>query len=224
MHNFLCFTLYPLFNPGCLLIKNTPEKMPNRLFPENHYTDQMIWDSFKNGDKEALGILYYRYFRILIQNCFRYSKDVNLIEDCIHDLFLEIWHNKVNLITPESVKAYLLCSTQRKVLRQVKKGRNLLQPASGEFHGEIVHSIEEIIISEQNNKESKKEITRALNNLSKRQKEAVCFRYYDNLSYSEISCKMEISTDSVYNLVSKALDNIQKCLQKKSRPTNTWLN
>jgi len=198
--------------------------MHNRFSSENQYSDQMIWDSFKNGNKDALGILYFRYSRILIQNCFRYSKDVNLIEDCIHDLFLEIWNNKVNLSTPESVKAYLLCSTQRKILRQIKKGRSLAQPKSWVFQHEYVNSIEEIIISEQNVTESKQEIAKALNKLTKRQKEAIYFRYFDNLSYTEISSKMEISTDSVYNLVSKALDNIQRCLQKKSRSSNTCLN
>lgn len=184
----------------------------------------MIWDSFKKGDKEALGILYFRYSRILIQNCFRYSKDVNLIEDCIHDLFLEIWNNKVNLSTPESVKAYLLCSTQRKILRQIKKGRSQIQPKSLIEKNEYVHSIEEIIISEQNITENKQKISKALNKLTRRQKQAICFRFFDNLSYTEISNKMEISTDSVYNLVSKALDNIQRCLQKKSRTSDTCLN
>lgn len=198
--------------------------MLNKLSTVNHYSDQMIWDSFKKGDKEALGILYFRYSRILIQNCFRYSKDVNLIEDCIHDLFLEIWNNKVNLSTPESVKAYLLCSTQRKILRQIKKGRSQIQPKSLIEKNEYVHSIEEIIISEQNITENKQKISKALNKLTRRQKQAICFRFFDNLSYTEISNKMEISTDSVYNLVSKALDNIQRCLQKKSRTSDTCLN
>lgn len=189
--------------------------MLNKL--ENKYCDKVIWDSFKNGDKEAFAILYYRYFRILIQNCFRFSNDINLIEDCIHDLFLEIWNNKMNLVTPESVKAYLLCSTQRKIVRQIKKNRDFQNKNSFCFGLEVANSIEEHIILEQTILESKRDISKALDTLTKRQKEAVCFRYYDNLSYSEISTKMDISTDSVYNLVSKALDNIHKCVQKKSK-------
>ncbi len=191
--------------------------MLNSSVAENQYCDKLIWDSFKNGNREAFAILYYRYFRILIQNCFRYSNDINLIEDCIHDLFLEIWNNKANLVTPESVKAYLLCSTQRKIVRQIKKSRDT-QSKTNEFAwAGVAHSIEDEIISHQNMMESKRNISRALNTLTKRQKEAVCFRYYDNLSYSEISTKMDISTDSVYNLVSKALDNIQKCVQGKQK-------
>jgi len=191
--------------------------MLNRLLPDNQYCDKVIWDSFKNGNREAFAILYYRYFRILIQNCFRYSNDINLIEDCIHDLFLEIWNNKMNLVTPESVKAYLLCSTQRKIVLQIKKSRSWQNKANNSFRCEVSHSIEDEIILKQNMLESKRDISRALDTLTKRQKEAVCFRYYDNLSYSEISTKMDISTDSVYNLVSKALDNIQKSVQRKPK-------
>lgn len=191
---------------------------------ENHFCDRVIWDSFKKGDKDAFATLYYRYFRVLIQNCCRYSNDKNLIEDCIHDLFLEIWINKLNLATPESVKGYLLCSTQRKIVNHIRKNRNLQNKVCITVQPDVAQSIEEQIISEQIKLESNRNIKKALSTLSKRQKEAVYFRYYDNLSYSEISTKMDISTDSVYNLVSKALDNIQKCVQGKSKTLKTYLN
>ena len=198
--------------------------MINKLIPDNQYCDKVIWDSFKNGDREAFAIFYYRYFRVLIQNCFRFLNDINLIEDCIHDLFLEIWNNKINLVTPESVKAYLLCSTQRKIIKQLKKNRTYQDKPNITYRAKVTQSIEEQIISEQNMLESKRDITRALNALTKRQKEAVCLRYYVNLSYSEISSKMDISTDSVYTLVCKALDTIQKSVQKKSTLEHSILN
>lgn len=198
-------------------IQKINKLMLERLLPDNEYSDRVIWDSFKNGDKEAFAILYYQNFRILIQKCFRYSNDINLIEDCIQDLFLEIWNNKMNLTTPKSVKAYLVCSIQRKLVRQIKKSRSWQNKDIHSFRCEVSHSIEDEIILQQNILENKKEICRALDTLTKRQKEAVYFRYYQNLSYSEISSKMEISTDSVYNLVSKALDSIQKSVQRKPK-------
>jgi RNA polymerase sigma factor (sigma-70 family) len=198
--------------------------MLSRLHPDKTYCDKVIWNSFKNGDKDAFATLYYRYFGILIQNCFRYSKDLHLIEDCIHDLFVEIWHNKRNLATPDSVGAYLLCSTQRKIIRQIKKSRSITQSNEGLLLPDSIHSIEEKIIADQTRADRKQIVAAALNKLTKRQKEAVCFRYYDNLSYAEISGRMAISTDAVYNLVSKALDTIQKYLPVKSNHNSPCLN
>ena len=45
--------------------------------------------------------------------------------------------------------------------------------------------------------------------LTRRQKEVIYLKFYANLSYPEIAGKMAISTDSIYNLVSKAIDNMQ---------------
>lgn len=198
--------------------------MSATLTTENHYCDRAVWDSFKNGDKEAFATLYYRFSKLLMQNCFKFSTDKNLIEDCIHDLFLEIWNNKLNLVTPESVKAYLLCSTQRKIVQQLKKNRNIQNKIGNDVELKVAYSIEEKIISEQILQENSRDVNIALNTLTKRQKEAVCLRYYDSMSYAEIAAKMAISTDSVYNLVSKALDNIQKKMYKKSNFQKISLN
>jgi RNA polymerase sigma factor (sigma-70 family) len=191
---------------------------------ENQQCDKVIWNSFKNGDKEAFATLYYQYFKFLIQKCFRLCSDKRLIEDCIHDLFLEIWSNKANLVTPDSVKAYLLCSTQRKVVRQIKKSRNYTHESRLNFEKIMCFSIEDQLISDQHILDKKKEISIALDSLTKRQREAICLRYYDNLSYVQISGIMSISTDSVYNLVSKALDNIQRLIQKVPRLQHDFLN
>lgn len=194
------------------------------LSSDHKHCDKMIWNSFKNGDKDAFATLYYQYFKFLIQKCFRFCSDKRLIEDCIHDLFLEIWNNKVNLVTPDCVKAYLLCSTQRKLVRQIKKSRHYTHENKLDFEAVISFSIEDKLISDEHMLDKKREVELALKSLTKRQREAVRLRYYDNLSYLQISGIMSISTDSVYNLVSKALDNIQRSIQKVPRPQHDFLN
>lgn len=198
-------------------------KMRNQVLT-NYCSDIIIWNSFRNGDKAAFATLYYRYFDILVHNCFQYSKDIRIIEDCIHDLFLEIWNSKMNLATPTSVKAYLLCSTQRKIIRQVKRSRNLPFHSDHELTSATIASIEDKLISEQVVQERKTRIRYAISKLTERQKQAVRLRYFENLSSSEIANIMKISKDSVYNLVSKALENIQKNLQKADHKLSAFLN
>lgn len=193
---------------------------------ENYYCDSIIWDSFKTGDKKAYATLYSRFSKLLMQNCLKYSNDRNLIEDCIHDLFLEIWNNKLNLVTPESVKAYLLSSTQRKIVHIIKKNRKRQKSIGNDIELKVAFSVEENIITEQIYQEKSMGIKIALNSLTKRQKEAVCLRYYNGLGYKEIATQMNIGTASVYNLVSKAIDNIQKEIHKKTncKPTESLKN
>lgn len=179
----------------------------------DHISDLGLWHNFKNGDRQAFAFLYHRYFNILLQNALRICHNKEMVEDCIHDLFMAIWKNRQHLNIPRSVKAYLLRSMQRKVIRQIKKTRSYFVGYIEEYsEAGVVHSIEKKIIAEQLYQQQKRYITRAIEALSRRQKEAVYLKFYANLSYPEIAGKMAISTDAIYNLISKAIDNMQESL------------
>lgn len=193
--------------------------MVAKLTISGQHCDEAIWDSFRSGDAKAYGLLYERFYGILLKNCHRFCEDETLIKDCIHDLFLEIWKNKVNLVTPRSVKAYLLCSTQRKLFRAVRKNRRGTDLPS-EYrmtghpveNGMVVFSIEDKIIGEQVKQELVSAIDKTMVGLTKRQRQAVHMRFYCNMSYPCIAHTMGIGTASVYNLISKALEQIRSRL------------
>jgi RNA polymerase sigma factor (sigma-70 family) len=174
--------------------------------------------AFRNGDRDAFATLYHKYLPFLIQGSLRISADKDMIKDCVHDLFIEMWKNKINLGIPRSVKAYLSISIRRKIIRQVKKTRSCLLHSCYEEVPElqIEHCADVEIIAKQQRMEQQKKVSKALNTLTKRQKEAVYLKFYANLSYTEIAGKMCISTDSIYNLVSKAIDAMQLELTKIS--------
>jgi RNA polymerase sigma factor (sigma-70 family) len=185
---------------------------------ETHYhvdCDKNIWNALRNNNKEAFALIYLRFFNLLLQKGLQVSGDRELVKDCIHDLFTEIWINKINLNTPLSIKAYLIVSLQRKIIRKLKKFRSQ-QTEMERLPLEFVTSKEEQLISEQHMHYQQYKVSCALNSLTKRQKEAIQLRFYSNLSYEEIAGTMKISTDSIYNLVSKAIINLQKGLTKKT--------
>jgi RNA polymerase sigma factor (sigma-70 family) len=184
----------------------------------NHHCDEAVWNIFRNNNKEAFALIYYRYFTILLQKGLQISCDRELVKDCIHDLFVEIWESKANLTTPLSVRAYLIASLQRKILRHLKKFR-YQEAEHSKMPVEIVASKEEQIISEQHMNNQKFVITRAVNSLSKRQKQAIELKFYSDLSYDEIAQQMKISTDSIYNLVSKAINNLHQEFSKEAEPS-----
>ena len=184
---------------------------------ESQCEDKRIWKAFQKGDREAFGILYRRYFPFLIQSSLRISSDHELVKDCIHDLFVEMWNKKINLGLPKSVRAYFYISIRRKIIRQLKRARSRAFHQDLEFLSEREVTdldIEMKIIAEQQRWQQQHDILKVLNQLSKRQKEAVYLKYFANLSYSEIAGKMSISTDSIYNLVSKAIVTMQNEIAK----------
>ncbi|MFT3705664.1 MAG: sigma-70 family RNA polymerase sigma factor [Agriterribacter sp.] len=179
--------------------------------------DKACWIDFRNGDRQAFAILYYRYFTLLSQRSQVICDDKELVKDCIHDLFTSIWKNRQRLSIPYSVKAYLLRSIQRKMIREARKRRGcFIQYNNGLLaEGSVVHSVERKIMADQSRQQQQRYLLNAIGTLSKRQQEAVYLKFYANLSYPEIAGKMAISTDSIYNLISKAIDNMQQKLSKK---------
>lgn len=79
--------------------------------------------------------------------------------------------------------------------------------------------VEKAIIAEQLRQEQHENIRRAIRVLTRRQQEAVYLKFYANLSYSEIAGKMCISTNAIYNLISKAIGNMQETFSKSNFPT-----
>lgn len=194
----------------------TDRKKQERYAHRQQTCDEMLWPGFKNGDRNSFAILYLRYCKVLTQTGIAICDDRELVMDCIHDLFVEMWKNRSGLGLPLSVKAYLIRSLQRKLLRQLKRRRS----AFCQYHmdavpdTETVPCIEKKIISEQFRQEQKQDVQKAITVLTRRQQEAVYLRFYANLSYAEIAGKMAISTDSIYNLISKAMGNMQQELER----------
>ncbi len=176
--------------------------------------DEVIWCTFKEGDKQAFAMLYRRYFKILFQYGIKMADDRDLVKDCIHDLFIELWKNKENLTDPRSVKAYLLSAMQHKLIRQLTRLRTRQNEITRMNVPAIVGCREDQIIEDQIHLEQNCIVTKALSSLTKRQQEAIYLKFYGNLSYKEVATMMSISVDSIYNLISKAIDSLQHELNK----------
>jgi RNA polymerase sigma factor (sigma-70 family) len=131
-----------------------------------------------------------------------------LVKDCIHDVFVDLWKKKENLAHPKSVKAYLLSAVQHRMVRQLSRTRSRQQQLKCIEMPVAVECKEHELIEDQIQLEQNYTVSKALRALTKRQQEAVFLKFYGNLSYKEVAETMSISVDSVYNLISKAIDEL----------------
>ncbi|HRP30400.1 MAG TPA: sigma-70 family RNA polymerase sigma factor [Agriterribacter sp.] len=178
--------------------------------------EELLWNNFRNGSRDAYAKLYQRYFDVLMASGLKFHQDKTLIEDCVHDLFVDIWNNKSNLSVPRSVKAYLLCAVQRRIFRQVNRNKNYRQFEMESLNSGEVQNAEKLMISGQDDAERQRQVQRAIKTLSRRQQEAVLLRFYADLNYGEIADKMVISTNAIYNLISKAFSRMSGELENIS--------
>lgn len=164
------------------------------LEEKKHLPDEAkIWKDFKNGSIKDFEWIYDKYFSILYgYGCHIYS-DKALVKDCIQNLFVYLWKNKENLTEVRSIKYYLYKCIRRSIINELEKEhRRQFEDISDEYDFEVSFSHETQLISTQMVKEKKDRLMKSFEALTKRQKEAIFLRFYENMEYQEIASIMSL--------------------------------
>jgi len=181
------------------------------------------WLSLKTGDEDALLTIYDLCFDTLYAYGYRISKDNAIIEDCIQDIFLELWEKRSKLPEVKFVKAYLLKILKRKLIRSTTISQSIeLDDAVATF-ALIDESQEDLIIAEESNNSKSTRLHNALNKLTRRQREIINLKFFSELSYEEIATFTGLSQQRIYNLVHDAVRQLRTDLFSIPRHVATFL-
>jgi RNA polymerase sigma factor (sigma-70 family) len=175
-----------------------------------------LWDSFKQGNWFAYTSLYNDHFRALSNYGYKFTRDTNLIEDAIHDLFVRLWTTRDNLSTPASVRNYLYKSLRNILLRKMKTQGKFTGIDTAEYPCGFEVTYNNHFLSAIEDRELQSRIKNVINTLPPRQREIIFLRFYEGLSYEEIADIMGIGINSTYKLLYKALHNLQQTLGSSS--------
>ncbi|AKP50596.1 RNA polymerase sigma factor [Cyclobacterium amurskyense] len=171
-----------------------------------------LWGLIKSTDQEAFAYVFTTTSDDIFKYGQKFTKDCDLIEDVIQDVFVHLWESKSTLSIHSSIRFYLFSAFRREIIRRLKE--NQKQQVLEDHHTSAAwqDSFQEILIENQITQESSRKISSALDNLSNRQKEAIYLKYLEDMSYDEISELMGIKVPSLYNLVLKGLKSMKQFL------------
>jgi RNA polymerase sigma factor (sigma-70 family) len=174
--------------------------------------DFKLWQAFKSGDEQAFDFMYDTYFAKLYGYGTRFSPDKCLVKDCIQNLFVELWKNRTSLSDVTYIKNYLYKSLRRKVIQQQNQEMRYIHPDELEdnYHFEVNLSHELFLINDQIARENHTKLIEAFHSLTKRQKEAIFLRFYENLEYAEIAEIMSLKeVKYARTLIYRALEEMK---------------
>lgn len=175
------------------------------------------WKLLAEGEKQGL----YACFSLFYDDLYRFGmflyKDPELIKESIQNLFLELWKIRHKLQDVDNIQQYVLTIYKRIIYQTNQKTspKNISQDIHLEElrHDEItVSSYESILIASQEDEQLKKRLAHALGKLTPRQKEVVQMRYYECLSFKEISHKTQLTERTIYNTLHSAVNVLRECL------------
>ncbi len=171
---------------------------------------QKLWESLKTDDNtNALKLLMERAYPVMFGYGMRFSKDKEFVQDCIQEVFIAIWQHRKTLVVPESPKAYLITSLRRKMINNGVRGTWIPIDSLYEFEPEQDMSLDHVVFGHEEVAFQMKLVNKLLSGLSERQREVIYLKYYQNLGRSEIANVMNISEQSVSNILQKALHSLR---------------
>lgn len=177
--------------------------------------DELLWADFVSGNDESYRVIYVSYIQSLYNYGCHFTADEHLIQDCIQDLFIDLYNYRSRLNKTDNIKIYLFVSLKRKILKYLEseKKRNSLK--SDEF------SFEYSLLSENSDESELKEVRiqyleKAMKSLSARQKEAIYLKYVAGLSYEELCNVLSMNYQAARNLVYRGMEKLRESCTKNS--------
>jgi len=172
--------------------------------------EPVLIKQLQKGDETALASLMRMYYDDLYHYASRFTNDYGLIKDCIQEVFISLWQRRETIGTIISPRYYLLRAIKNKTLKALH--RNVNEAGSSgieEYEFLYEFSIEKITLEKQIAEEKGQKLRKTLSLLSKRQKEIIYLKYYQHLDHGQIAEIMNITRQSVYNLLHEAIQKLR---------------
>lgn len=179
-------------------------------------SDEELWAKIKKGQKDPFRALFLRYYDSLFNYGLSVCAEEEIIEDCLQELFYQIWKGRSSLSDVQNVKGYLWISFRRRLMKQIKK-RHSSRKGSVQFNVNMkkVMSIERAIIDEEKQQQNRLRLQQVFDDLSHREREVLFLKYYEGMSYSEIGTILDIEYQTVRNYMYRAIDRLRKSFKKE---------
>ncbi|MGQ1786538.1 MULTISPECIES: RNA polymerase sigma factor [unclassified Saccharicrinis] len=191
------------------------------IFSKNIKTsDEAIIKKYKDtNDLDILGELYGRYMDLIYGVCLKYLKNKDDAQDAVIQLFEKI---SVSLKNGEvdSFKPWLYVVTKNYCLMQLRKTKHkaLSIDESNFWAGKIMESEFMVHPIDKEEEERNEEALRAcIEKLKEAQKQSIELFYFQQLTYQQISDKMQIEVKKVKSYIQNAKRNLKLCLENNGK-------
>lgn len=176
-----------------------------------------MWNEFRGGNHTAFTQIYQNYISLLYNYSTSITPDRELIKDCLHDLFVELWKNHKNLGETTSIRYYLMASIKRKLVRHLETTQRHSQHHEAYYleNPDYTGSHEHRLVAFEEEKLLTDNLNESFRFLTKRQKEAVSLKFFQDMDTDQISNVMNINPQSVYNLIFGALKILKEHISQE---------
>jgi RNA polymerase sigma factor (sigma-70 family) len=179
------------------------------LLPPNQPFLNTPWTNISDGDKVAYAEVYKIYYRKFFNYGRKFTADIPLLEDVLQEVLISVWTNRQSLRAISSPPTYYYTAFRNALFKKLKEVHLSIDET---VEQEYEFSADTILIRQEADNELKEKLQAALDTLTSRQREAIFLRFYEGLSYEEVSGILGISTKATYKIMARALLHLKENL------------
>jgi RNA polymerase sigma-70 factor, ECF subfamily len=182
-------------------------------------TEKELLQLLKDGNEEAVKLIFERYYVSLCLYAESILKNHQIAEEIVEDIFIHIWVHASETSIVDSVRNYLFRSTHNnclKYLNRLKTEKKIFDNKDYTFTDhEILHSLHvDYPIANMIAAELEIKAGEILETLPGQCKEIYALSRFENLSYSEIAAKLNITVGTVKTQMSRAFQKFRQGLKE----------
>jgi RNA polymerase sigma-70 factor (family 1) len=152
------------------------------------------------GSEDAFGKLFQRYWERLYTTASRKLADPELAKEIVHDVFLDIWRRRETLAI-SNVPAYLGKALHYRIINEIVKKKDTFFFDVLENPGASLYAADQALLE----KDFTALLSSWLEALPERRREIFVRYYFQHLSAREIAEQLNLSTKTVQNQLSLAV-------------------
>ena len=181
-------------------------------FEHKQMNNIQIIENIRKGDLKTFESVFRDNYDELCNYAMRFTRDFDLAEEFVQDIFYRIWKKHSEIIITTSLQSYLFQCVKNHCLQHIKHKevekryaeRVQSENLSTSYEPEVESQVEEISLT----------IDETLRAMPDKCREIFVLSRYDGLKYQEIADKLSISIKTVEANMGKALKMFRESLGK----------
>ncbi|NTW23311.1 MAG: RNA polymerase sigma-70 factor [Lentimicrobium sp.] len=175
-------------------------------------SEDRFTQGLKNGDEKVFEELFKAYYTPLCDYCLRYVSDADMAEEIVQDLFFKMWVKREELNINVSIKSYFYISLRNHALNYINRLK--IQDRYNQFVEIRTRNDVDYPIDVLEEKDMERIMKQAIAMLPEKRREIFEMSRFEDMKYSEIAEKLNVSVKTVESQMSKALEHMRKVLSK----------
>ena len=176
-------------------------------------TDAEVWNVLKQGQSQALQILYERYSSLVYRLAFRVLGNSQEAEDLTQDIFLTLWRSRNYDPNRGSLGSYLTTLTRSRAIDKLRSRGTQTKFLQRWSQVMVTESSSPSPFEAASLSQRSEQLKAAIAQLPASQRQVLEMAYFEGMSQSEIAKQLETPLGTVKSWCRQGLLNLRKNLQ-----------